>query len=72
MLKLSEFGCVFKKGGGGKFSSNLKLMNIVVLLFLQCGRNHRDCFQSAYCEASFGHSAGYESEALFYHSAKDS
>lgn len=45
-------------------------MNIVVLLFLQCGTNHRDCFQSAYCEASIGHSAGYESEALFYHSAK--
>lgn len=46
-------------------------MNIVVLLFLQCGTNHRDCFQSAYCESSIGHSAGYESEALFYHSAKD-
>lgn len=70
MLKLSEFGCVFKKGGD-KFSSNIKLMNIVVLLFLQCGTNHRDCFQSAYCESSIGHSAGYESEALFYHSAKD-
>lgn len=27
--------------------------------------------QSAYCESSIGHSAGYESEALFYHSAKD-
>lgn len=42
-----------------------------MLLFLQCGTNHRDCFQSAYCEASIGHSSGYESEALFYHSAKD-
>lgn len=62
-------------------------MNIVVLLFLQCGTNHRDCFQSAYCESSIGHSAGYASDLSFskgqsvsvrlnvavcYHSAKNS